>query len=1146
MRALLIPAIALLFLCNQLITATPQLKNNPDDYLMPPPVPRPVNRYQNNRNIEPIPSFPYSMMQKLAGWFGYGDNKNKNTQKNPNLENEPQYPQNRLTTVTHPEKLLDSERLPKNNQLKTENRGYRKAVIPDNERLERNCNPCNKSPWVPMFQTPSDDYPIITEPESDIRQDEKLRSAEVEIFSVPAAKNFAFNKPQDSYMPQRQLPNNQHQRPYSNFKQPLVTTQDSYMPMPNRQISTIVGTGDYAMPPYRLPIQNDRFLAPIPIPNLSATPIPPLHDAVSFLNNPYKNQNGPQPEFAEPLQQTSNKIPRETIPNTVMMPPPISKIQEFPLYNRPVSQQHSRTPSNVNIPSININNSFNQNIRNQVPVYRKSPEENLHISNLGQLGMKSSDFEIVRSIAVAQFTQHLNYPTTIVDANLANFALKEATKSILDAVTERYKSKPITDDDSFSAASSHNVTVQKEKPKQSKFNFVTTRNPIDEESQTEDFSIETTTDYVVEFQQIDTRFQNRKEDRIKVESNEEYEYSKEKKRQPSKHYVTEKINLIEYATQTPYLQEYGTERYPPQDQTIKPTTIHQNYPEPSITTQKPRVQEFISEQHRVEEIREILENQQTTIQEFTSPRPRSHKYNVNNFMIPRINEQNYPEPTISTQKPRIQVPVPQTSKPTTKQEFTSPRPRSHEHNADNFMIPRLNEQNYPEPPQNPQTRKPTTIQEFTSPRPRSHEYNADNFKIPRLTGQNYAEPEITTQKSTIHEFISEQQRIEEIRDVPILKESRIQQYTPERHRVPLFNQQLSKIHGNYPQKSRLQEYSPQKMNSEIPQRRSKPIRQTQHLGQASLQPSAKKERDTPLNLLDTPIHYFQSTQNFDDSKTTQSTPVWNPSTQSPSSFTTSFYVKKLNSTPKPKQIQIIIPYTTKNKPMPFEKTVNFNKSDGWTSQSNSFEQPEPQESKVVTATQEPIRKTTAKYLTKILASSIRDLLKKEKQNQTTEMPKRESYLTTLQSAIDEWTEKQFSSPNKASTISLHFRPKQIPEEYLTTTLSYDETTISPTTYEPLYADQPVEEVNRNSVEYSNHRREKSSSTSDLWKKFGVSISPLTNERVIVVTPQPAWMEFRKINNFMSPRFVIRPTPGSLINSEKNPAVVYGESLAQSG
>lgn len=1040
MRAILIIAISLLF---QWITAIPQ--QNPDNFLMPPPVPRPINQYQN----EPQAAFPYSMMQKIAGWFGYGDNKNRNTQKNPNLENEPQYPQNRLITTSTIPITTQSQRLPKQNQegqLKTDNRGYREAIITENVRPPpKNCNPCNKDPWVPMFQTPQENYPIKVTQNSENLQTQKLRAVElvdptlVENFDV-SNKGYGYNKPQDSYMPQY----NQH-RPNTDFRRPLVTTQDSYMP--HRHISTIVGTGDYAIPPYRLPIQNDRFLAPIPIPNLSATPIPPLHDAISFLKNPYKNQIGPQPEYEESHQQNSNKIVRETVPNSVMMPPPLP--QEFPLYHRPsklIPQQQSRTPSNVNIPSININNSFNQNIRQQqLPAYRKSPEENLHFSNLAQLGMKPSDFEIVRSIAVAQFTQSLNYPTKVVDVNLANFALKEATKSILAAVTERYKTKQIIDDDSYTSASSHNITVELDKTKKqnSRFNFVTTRNPIEEETETEDFSIETTTDYF-----IDARFQNRKEDLIK----EEYDYDNEKskrqnyaaKRQQIKDYVTEKINFVEYATQTPYLQEYKTERYEEEvkEETRQPTTIQENYP---------------TEKSRVEEIEEI-----------------------------------------------------QTIKP------TSPRSRSQ-----------------------------------------------DNFKIPRYNEQKYPEQQVTTDKPIIQEFISEQQRIEQIREVPIIFK--------EQHRIPLFNQQLTKIQGNYPQKSRLQEYSPQKTySSEIPNRKSKPIRQTQTV---SLQQSSKKERDTPLNLLDTPIHYFQSTKTSDDLKptqptidyspwtpstvfsssstTTQSTPIWNPSTQSPSSFTTNFYIKKIEGTQRPKQIQIIIPYTTKNRPMPFEKNekaIKFTKSNGWTSQSHSIEEHDEQESKVVTATQAPIRKTTAKYLTKILASSIRDLLKKEKQNLTTEMPKRESYLSTLQSTIDEWTEKQFSSPSKASTISLHFRPKQIPEEYLTTTLSYDETTAaSPTTYEPLYADQPIEEVNRNTVEFSNHRREKSSSsTLDLWKKLGVSISPLTNEKVIVVTPQPAWMEFRKINNFNSPRFVIRPTPGSLINPEKNPAVVYGESLAESG
>ena len=59
---------------------------------------------------------------------------------------------------------------------------------------------------------------------------------------------------------------------------------------PNRQAtSPSITSPEYALPSKLLPLQNENdSMAPIPLPNLSLTPIPPLFSAVSFNSNPYR------------------------------------------------------------------------------------------------------------------------------------------------------------------------------------------------------------------------------------------------------------------------------------------------------------------------------------------------------------------------------------------------------------------------------------------------------------------------------------------------------------------------------------------------------------------------------------------------------------------------------------------------------------------------------------------------------------------------------------------------------------------------------------------------------------------------------------------------------------------------------------------
>lgn len=166
------------------------------------------------------------------------------------------------------------------------------------------------------------------------------------------------------------------------------------------------------------------------------------------------------------------------------------------------------------------------------------------------------------------------------------------------------------------------------------------------------------------------------------------------------------------------------------------------------------------------------------------------------------------------------------------------------------------------------------------------------------------------------------------------------------------------------------------------------------------------------------------------------------------------------STKKPKQIQIVIPYKTYHKPSPFKvqeelqeiltyrplirghyvthptrrtekseiKSLKVDEKFSGHGYHNDQEYPDhAQESKIVESkvTIEPPR--TTKYLTKILANNIRDLLKKEK------LPKPPKIdLIRLQKNIDGWTEQSFLG--KASTISLTGHTKTIPRSFLSTTM----------------------------------------------------------------------------------------------------------------
>ncbi|CAG9802199.1 unnamed protein product [Chironomus riparius] len=284
----------------------------------------------------------------------------------------------------------------------------------------------------------------------------------------------------------------------------------------------------------------------------------------------------------------------------------------------------------------------------------------------------------------------------------------------------------------------------------------------------------------------------------------------------------------------------------------------------------------------------------------------------------------------------------------------------------------------------------------------------------------------------------------------------------------------------------------------------------------------------------------------------------------------------ISSTKKPKQIQIVIPYTSYHKPSPFKpqneqeiityksirghyvthlpriketSTEPIKMKESSTYPPVSYEplfnahgyhndqeyHEHVQESKIVESKLEPPKPT--RQLTKIVANNIRDLLKKEK---TPKPPKID--IIKLQKSIDGWTEQTFKG--KVSTIAQTGHTKPIPSSFLTTTskatthMKIPTTTLAPkTTFDPdlmeetrkqydnilykkeepfvkrhdryLDRDNELLLLNNNLTHNLIHPEpvkiyepKTTLSPRELWKRLHITISPLNNEKIYVVTPQP--------------------------------------------
>uniref|UniRef100_A0A1I8MV28 Mucin-5AC n=1 Tax=Musca domestica TaxID=7370 RepID=A0A1I8MV28_MUSDO len=161
--------------------------------------------------------------------------------------------------------------------------------------------------------------------------------------------------------------------------------------------------------------------------------------------------------------------------------------------------------------------------------------------------------------------------------------------------------------------------------------------------------------------------------------------------------------------------------------------------------------------------------------------------------------------------------------------------------------------------------------------------------------------------------------------------------------------------------------------------------------------------------------------------------------------------------------QPFIPFTTKVQPRPFEPTKNASDKPPATPSFSDWIQAQnsdlhtPAETMLVNVKLNPITTSTTttttvkprptKYLTKILASNIRELLQREHTPSTKlkQSPNSLSFdLQALQKNIDDWTEQEYTSlSHRPSTPTILGRSKHIPKEYLPSTTTTIAATKSP-------------------------------------------------------------------------------------------------------
>ncbi|KAJ3657776.1 hypothetical protein Zmor_009558 [Zophobas morio] len=273
-----------------------------------------------------------------------------------------------------------------------------------------------------------------------------------------------------------------------------------------------------------------------------------------------------------------------------------------------------------------------------------------------------------------------------------------------------------------------------------------------------------------------------------------------------------------------------------------------------------------------------------------------------------------------------------------------------------------------------------------------------------------------------------------------------------------------------------------------------------------------------------------------------------------------------STTKKPKQIQIIVPYISNKKPIPFNNNNNNNVArmvpskpyttllpvysppttteEVWSKFIDDFNSAE---SKKITATAFT-PPTTQVY-------NIRDLLKDTKEYYSSD--KLPFDVISLQNNIDDWTQQSFSKTirdEKVSTSSKFVPSKKIPDEFFTT--QYPESTTGGFDHEQAGSSQKETKVDDDIETNLIITTESTTTIKPSWDPSKVTVSPLTKERVYIVTPQPlsyrttprtAWSHPPKVQTNQTvvptPKFLVRVDPENQRDTNDNPGpltVVFSE------
>lgn len=305
-----------------------------------------------------------------------------------------------------------------------------------------------------------------------------------------------------------------------------------------------------------------------------------------------------------------------------------------------------------------------------------------------------------------------------------------------------------------------------------------------------------------------------------------------------------------------------------------------------------------------------------------------------------------------------------------------------------------------------------------------------------------------------------------------------------------------------------------------------------------------------------------------------------------------------STTKRPKHIQVIVPYITNQKPKPFggENEFSYTTNQGrkvpsnvatvpYKTLVNTFTRPPSHDASVWTkfaGVDSQLSETQTRQPTTI--SNIRDLLKGETGPKIHSSDTVPFDVINLQKAIDDWTQQEFSnkvSPsngnNKATTSSKLVQSKKIPNQFLTTqpyvtnneenttvnnldNTSYDHIPSSSNTKETAIKKE-VDDVETNLITVdtttlSSQNINETSTTQHshfttkhiTWDTTQVAVSPVTKEKVYVVTPQPWKPEndnstegSKKSVTYNQSTFTIRLDAENETETEKNSRkVIYSE------